>query len=649
MEIPYGRSSFEEIRRRDCFYVDKTPFLPLLERMSVGYPLLLRPRRFGKSTLLSMLDYYYDIGHKDRYDELFRGLWVHDHPTPERSSYLVLLLDFSRVATDGGPERVRSTFFEAVHSRVKAFLQRYRGLHAPLGEIHDKIDRFQDPGSLIGEVMDMISISRYRVYLLVDEYDHFANRLLARGDQESYESVIQDAGFVRTFYATLKASTGRAIERMFITGVTPLMLDDLSSGFNIASNISMDPDMNTLAGFTRADVERGVDDLLAAVPHLAGSPELSDRSALIEVLERHYDGYRFCEDASERVFNSDMVLYFLSEVAKRRRYPAEMLDHNVRTEYRHLQQIGVASGTAAAERRELLTRILTEGHIRSGIVRQFGVSSLASHAPYISLLYYLGMLTLRDVPRDLVGYDLEIPNLVIRDLQWEHLAMMLRQQASITVQVEDLNAALEAMAVQGDIAPFLHLFHSQVLGALGIKDTRGLSEKTIKLLLMTYASLGRAFHPLSEKEFAQGYCDLFLGASPVVAGAHFSWLLEFKYEKAGAKAAQIEAAFAEAEAQVERYAADKDLLPLLVGNRRLRAGMLVFLGTKKVLFRPWPPEPGAPLEVPARSASARPARRPKSAPRARTPGPPKPRKAAKARKPARDARKPVPPSRSRSR
>src|SRR5262249_53570564 len=160
-----------------------------------------------------------------------------------------------------------------------------------------------------------------------------------------------------------------------------------------------------------------------ARPDLAGLPELGDRRQLLDVLEAHYDGYRFSEDAHERVFNSDMVLYFFQQLAHRRKYPAEMLDRNVRTEYRHLSRIGAVSGTDAEERRALLETILSEGHIRSDLVRQFGVSAIRQRAPFLSLLFALGMLTLRDVPREAAAYDLEIPNRVIRELQWEHLAL----------------------------------------------------------------------------------------------------------------------------------------------------------------------------------------------------------------------------------
>jgi hypothetical protein len=297
-----------------------------------------------------------------------------------------------------------------------------------------------------------------------------------------------------------------------------------------------------------------------------------------------------------------MVLYFLRELDDRWGYPDDMLDRNVRTEYGHLQRVGVLSGADVALRRSLLQQILSEGHVQSEIIEQFGVKGLASQAQFVSLLYYLGMLTLGASPRSSLGYELTIPNRVIRELQWEHLALMLEEESLVTLKVDDLRVALAAMVEDGLIEPFLELFQKNVLQTFSNRDARGLDEKTIKLLLMTYASLGRAFHPLSEQEFAQGYGDLFLSAARDIAGARYSWLLEVKHLKAGAKAAQLEAAFAEAEAQVSRYASDQALLPLLLGDRELRAGTIVFIGAKKALFRPW--EGTAPRSSPRRARKA---------------------------------------------
>lgn len=587
MKNPYGISDFGRIRDKGFFYADKTPFLAMLEA-NYQHVVFLRPRRFGKSTLMSMLEHYYDLGRKSDFDRRFEGLWVHEHPTEERSRYLVLALDFSSVATDRGHDALLRTFVGAVRRRVRTFLLRYRDLVPELGDVYARLDDVQDAEELVGMVLDVVAATQHQVYLLIDEYDHFANRLLAGGAEDTYEAVVTKTGFVRSFYATLKAGTASgAVARMFVTGVSPLMLDDLSSGFNIATHASLDVGLNTLAGLTRRDVARALDELLAARPGLAELPGLGDRDALLDLLEACYDGYRFAEDAPERVFNSDMVLYFLRELAARKRAPRSMLDRNVRTEYGHLQRIGALSDTAVAERRELFQTILSEGRIRSEIVEQFGVKSLASRTHFLSLLYFLGMLTMGTSPRSAMGYELEIPSRVIRELQWEHLALMLRDDAGVRIDVDELQLALAAMAEQGKIEPFLELFHTQVIQAFSNRDMRGLDEKTIKLLLMTYASLGRAFLPLSEKEFAQGYGDLFLGASRDVAGARYSWLLELKYLKTGAKAGQIEAAFAEAEAQVRRYASDQALLPLLLGERELKAGMLVFVGAKKVVYRAW--------------------------------------------------------------
>jgi hypothetical protein len=579
VKIPYGISDFARIRGEGFFYADKTPFLPVLEA-SYTYVVFLRPRRFGKSTLVSMLEHYYDVGLSDRWDALFGGLWVHDHPTPGRSAYLVLTLDFASVAKGRGEDALESTFVDSVRARVRTFILRHRERVPALGNLHDRLDDFKHAEALIGHLLSVVAATPHKIYVLIDEYDHFANRLLSAGDGTVYEAIVK-TGFVRTFYATLKSWTTGPVARMFVTGVSPLMLDDLSSGFNIAAHASMSPRLATLAGFTRADTERAVDEFLAA------RPALGERGALLDVLGAYYNGYRFAEDARERVFNSDMVLYFLRELDDRGRPPSNMLDRNVRTEHGHLQRIGTLSGAEVSERRALLEAIVGEGHVRGEIVEQFGVSGLASQAGFVSLLYYLGMLTLGASPRDLTGYHLEIPNRVIRELQWEHLALLLRDEAHVAINLDDLQRALAAMAERGEITPFLDLFHEKVIRAVSNRDLRGLDEKTIKLLLMTYASLGRAFYPLSEKELAQGYGDLFLGARPDVAGARYSWLLELKYLKTGAKPAQIEAAFAEAAAQVARYASDQALLPMLLGDRALKAGMLVFVGAKKVLFRPW--------------------------------------------------------------
>jgi hypothetical protein len=595
MKIPYGMSNFAAVRSEGYFYVDKTSFLPVLESSDAGYRylLFLRPRRMGKSLLLSMLEHYYDIGRAGQFDALFGGLWVHEHPTPEQSSYLVLALDFSTVSTDGGPDGLRRSFLAAVRSHVLYFVLTYQDRVPKLAQLEERLDSIQDPEEILTKLLSTVQAAGYKVYVLIDEYDTFANSLLSAGQEDLYSAVVERTGFIRTFYRTLKRGTqSGAVGRIFITGVSPILLDDLASGFNIATNISQKKELNTLAGFTRADVERAVDQFLLAKPEIARAPGIADRDALLDLLVRYYNGYRFSRRAAERVFNSDMVLWFLLEVREERGVPRAMLDPNVRTDYGKLQRLGLLTGTGAAARRALLQTILSDGCAYGELVDQFGAKSLSSHDQFLSLLYYIGMLTLADQPADATPLKLEIPNRVIRELQWTHLALMLKEQEGLELDTRELEAALRNMAVDGDIEPFLQLFHERVVKAMGVKDLRQLSEKTLKLMMLTFISLSRIFHPLSEKEFAQGYCDLFLGVSPLVHVARFAWLLELKYLRTDAKPVEIEAAFEEAALQLARYASGRHLVPLLTRGRELKTGALVFVGAQAVSFRPFGGAPG---------------------------------------------------------
>ncbi len=597
MKIPYGISNFADLRRDRYFYIDKTPFIPKLEpdELGVSYSLFLRPRRFGKSTLLSTLEHYYDLDRKDQFDELFSGLWIHQHPTPERNRYLVLSLDFSKVSADAGVDTLKQSFYSVVQSSVRMMLMSYRERFPDLAKLEARMSEHGDANSLIGDLLAVVRGIRQKIYLLIDEYDNFANRLLSDGQQDVYESVVGATGFIRTFYASLKAgTTAGSLGRMFITGVSPILLDDLSSGFNIIRHISLKPKLNAMVGFTRAEVEQSVDIFLADQQQLKADPRIGDRSSLLSALEKHYDGYRFSENAAERIFNSDLILYFLSEMKEAGCFPSQMLDMNVRTDYARLQRIATLAGAAGKETRALLETVLSEGGIESRLVEQFGVRTMYSRAQLVSLFYYMGMLTFGPRPPTASEPYLVMPNLVIRELQWEYLAFALKDQENIWLDDMDLRRALQVMAVEGDITPLLALFQEQVVGRIGNKDLRQFNEKVLKLMLLAYISQSRVFNILSEKEFSGGYCDLFLGVNTEIQLARYAWMLEVKYLKTQAKAGEIEAAFEQALSQLDRYGGDQKLISLLTLGKELKAGALVFVGAKTVLFRPWPREAAAP-------------------------------------------------------
>jgi len=595
MRIPYANCDFTDIRREGYFYIDKTSYIPHIEEAGGNYLIFLRPRRFGKSTLLSTLESYYDVGRADQFEELFGGLWISAHPTPKKNRYLVLTLDFSSVEAADTLEAIRVSFMEALKNSLRAFFTRYRDRVPELARLRADIERYEDPSALIGAVLSGIEEAGQQLYLLIDEYDHFGNRLLSGDEQETYDKVIRGTGFVRTFYATLKSFTRTStLARMFVTGVSPIMLDDLSSGFNIIKHVSQRDALNGLLGFTRLDVERAVDTMLRDRPELALEPRLGDRDRLLATLERYYNGYRFSKRAAEKVYNSTLVLYFIGEALATGRPPEQMLDLNVRTDYGRIYRIAMLASAKQSDTRELLEEILTTESISSPLVEQFGSLGMFGRAQLVSLFYYMGMLTFDPEAATESIPKLVIPNRVMREVQWEYLSVAMAQHDGIRIDGRDLETALVAMANRGDIQPLLDLFHEQVIGRLSNRDLLQFDEKTMKLMLMAYLAQTQVFNILSEKELGQGYCDLLLGLRGTASANRYAWIIEAKYVKTDAPAETIEAAISRGFEQLERYTGDEDLVTMLTLGRSLVAGVLVFVGLKEVLFRPFPPRAAGP-------------------------------------------------------
>ncbi len=590
MKIPYANCNFAQIRREGYFYVDKTPFLPLLENAGGNHLIFLRPRRFGKSTLISTLENYYDIALADKFDELFGGLWVHEHPTPEKNKYLVLTLDFSPVRADGTPEEICKSFATQVREPIRSFIHRYETLIPALSELKEAIkSQAEDTAAIMTTLLRTVGDAGHQVYLLIDEYDHFGNRMLSDGLNDAYQDLVRSTGFVRSFYASLKAFTRQGtLARLFVTGVSPIMLDDLSSGFNIIRHISQRDAFNAMAGFTRADVERAVNTLLTDKPELANDPRIGDREVLMKTLEEHYDGYRFSLYAEDKMYNSTLVLYFLSELKQGGRYPRQMLDMNVRTDYGRLYAIAKAASGVDTGTRELLDEILTNESVSSPLVEQFGTKLLFGREQIVSLFYYMGMLTFADDAAAMFEPKLVIPNKVMRDLQWGYMALALSDHDGIRIDTSMLSSALRKMAKNGEIQPLLDVFQSQVIERISNRDLMKFDEKTMKLMLIAYLSQTQVFRIASELEFAHGYCDLLLGLRGDASGNKYAWIIEAKYVKTDATAEVIEAAVDEGYTQLEKYTSAKDLVAMLTMGHQLKVGVLLFVGLKEVQYRPWP-------------------------------------------------------------
>ncbi|MCI5147148.1 MAG: AAA family ATPase, partial [Candidatus Electrothrix sp. AR3] len=314
MKIPYGESSFKKIRTENYLYIDKTAYIEKLEQEG-SFNILLRPRRFGKSLFLSTLWHYYDIRFKDAFDTLFSGLAVSRNPTPLRNSYQILAFDFSGIAT-GTPEVIMSEFDRKVRTALYGFLTTYGYPQEYVGIVTEQ----PSPAAKINIFFELVQDKK--IYLLIDEYDHFANSILGES-LDLFSEIVGRGGFVRAFYEMIKTATGRGIvDRLFITGVTSITLDSLTSGFNIGNNITHNRAFNSAIGFTREEVETTVRPLVDACD--------LEQQAIMRELSSWYNGYRFSTRAEERLFNADMILYFIKNFDMETcRYPEHMLDDNI--------------------------------------------------------------------------------------------------------------------------------------------------------------------------------------------------------------------------------------------------------------------------------------------------------------------------------
>jgi len=579
MLLPYGNANFADLRRGGYAYADKTGFIPHLESAEKGrrYLVFLRPRRMGKTLLLSMLEHYYDLLAAPHFDELFGGLAIASAPTAERGRYAVLRLEMSGLPTDQGVDQLRAVFHSRLYNAVMEFLDRYRALLPEVAAAFDAGLSMDDPASLMDRFLQAMRRSRHPLYLFVDEYDNFTNDLIARGDHTTYHDLVHASGFVREFYKTVKEGAARGtIPRIFLTGVLPVTLDDLTSGFNITSNISLHKDFNALAGFTTEDVQRLVTGVLAD-----GGYTL-DPARVEEDLRLYYNGYLFSQDATERLFNPDMVLYFLKELQPPSRYPKELLDINVRTDYGRIQRLLF---TPQGEVRETVLAsfqtVITEGWIDAEPASSFPLDRAHEGGYFVSLLYYLGLLT-HQWEGDWLR--LGIPNYAIRLLYWEAIARLLHDLQHVEVDIAHVRTAQRAMAQRGEIAPFLEMVFTRVVRKLSNRDLIRLDEKTMKVVLLSYLSLSEVFFAWSEVELAFGYSDLVLVPSRSQPAAQVGFVIELKYLKSGASEGEVITRLDEADAQLQRYLADPKLAAILP-PKGWKAVSVAFVATEACWLR----------------------------------------------------------------
>ncbi|MCD5414933.1 MAG: ATP-binding protein [Clostridiales bacterium] len=564
MKIPYGISNFKALREEKYLYIDKTKYIETIENLNSKYVFFIRPRRFGKSLFLSTLEHYYDINSANFFQELFGSLYIGKNKTELKNSYLVLKLNFSALDTSSR-EKLERSFKLTVVDEILGFLFNYQSIIQNAEEIKKRIERTDDLKSVLLTLLKAVKQADKKIYLIIDEYDHFANDIIAMGDSVFYKDVIRATGFVRDFYEAVKIGTETVIDRIFITGISPVMLDDLTSGFNMASNLTLDVNLNEMLGFT----EKEVKDIVANcdIEKLMKSSNINmEKNDLMHELKKNYNGYLFNKKAKHRIYNPDMILYFFDQWGKSDKYPEKLIDDNVKTDYGRLNRLMINE-----ENRTKLEEIIEHGGVVAKIITRFSFDNMNDEDNFISLLFYMGLLT-----NDSIIYGetkLGIPNYVTKEIFWEYFNKKLRKEHSLRHSTEELAKAIWQAGIHGEITPFIDFISTNVLKKLSNRDLIQFDEKYIKMIILSYLVMSNVFRPNSEKEIENGYIDLYLEKDLRTPEAEYEWLLELKYLKKSEEK-QIERAKIEGLKQLKRYANSSEFQ----GKKNLKKALIIFSG-----------------------------------------------------------------------
>ena len=550
--VPYGIASFKQVRSENKYLVDKTMYFERMERAG-NFLFLVRPRRFGKSLFLNMLEAYYDINEKDNFPELFKGLYVADHPTENRNRFQVLHLDFSRVGSD--VEKLRNNFSDYLISCCESFVNKYASFY-PQG-FEDDILRGKSGMDMLNRLNFAAHAAGCPLYLIVDEYDNFTNNVLNIKGHEAYHALTHGTGFYRDVFKLFKGM----FDRIIMLGVSPITLDDLTSGYNIALNMSIDQRFNQMLGFSEDEVRQ----MIRYYKEVGAiKPELTE-DGIIADIKPWYDNYCFAEDSYDKepsMFNSDMVCYYMSTLVDTGSKPEDMVDPNTKTDYKKLRNL-IEIGNMTEERRQTIYDIVHTGYTIATINSYFPAESITDADNFISLLFYYGMLTIRGTLG--AALKLGIPNNNVR-IQYYNYLMQAFQEIHPT-GLNSLTVPFYQAAMRGDWHPMMDYILKAYHDTTAVRQLIE-GERNLQGFMNAFLSLCPYYLVAPEMEFSHGYCDFFLlpnhAAYPTVA---HSYILELKYLKADATEAEAERQWAEAVEQVKAYAADRKLQSMLHGTR----------------------------------------------------------------------------------
>ena len=568
--IPYGMMNFVAVREDNCYYVDKTRFIEKVEKAN-KYFFFIRPRRFGKSLTMSMLHHYYDINAADKFERLYGDLYIGKHPTPNHNKYLILYLNFAVVNADLG--NYRSALDAHCNTRFNSFCDTYASLLS--SGFKDELNRKNGCVEQLDYIYNECDRVGLKIYLFIDEYDHFINHILSDAARlEEYKGETHGTGYLRTFFDTIKSGTYSSIERVFITGVSPVTLDDLTSGFNIGTNYSLDYDFNEMVGFTEKEVREM---LTYYGQHYQFNHTIDE---LIEIMKPYYDNYCFSEDAygETTMYNSNMVLSFLYKyIGNRCRLPKRMLDENIRVDYNKLRML-IRKDKEFAHDASIIQTLVSEGYVTGELKEGFPAEDIANNDNFLSLLYYFGMVTIGGIYRGKPKFV--IPNEVVREQVYTYLLDNYHDNRLYTDK-DKLSLLEENMAYDGEFKPFFQFIADSIYTFASQRD-RQKGESFVHGYTLALTSLCCYYRPISELDNQNGYADIFLRPRcEIYKDMEHSYIIELKYLKSQATEAEVKAAVKQAEAQVCRYAETVNVNDN-IGHTTLHKVYVVYRGVEMV-------------------------------------------------------------------
>ena len=529
-KLPYGISNYEELIADGYYYVDKTKHIELLENLAEKRIIFLRPRKFGKTLFTSTLENYYDIKKADKFDELFKNTYIGKNPTKQKNKYHILKFNFSGIDTTNEETTIKG-FKNETASSIKVFVEKYG--------MNFIVNTEDEAEGILDNLVKAFNIQRRneKIYVIIDEYDHFANELLGFNTNQ-FKNLVSKNGKVRKWYEILKKGTESVIDRIFITGVAPITLDSLTSGFNIGLDITQNAKFNEMMGFTK-------DELIKMIEDIGLTKE--EQEEILPIMKENYDGYKFSLDGTEKMYNSNMCLYFLNRYLEQRKVPHQLIDVNIASDYSKLgSMLDLCKGE---EREKIIEKTVSGEGIIGEITAKFNPAIEFTEKDLVSMLFYLGYLTIGGQEFEMT--ELKIPNKVMKEIYTEYFMKILSANTNMQITDSEYVEILREIAIEGKIEKLVGLAH-KYLENLSNRDYVKFDEKYVKLIFYCISMNFKVYRIKSEMEVQRKYPDILL----IPKGRSKNYkavMIEFKYLKKEEES-KLQEKQEEAKKQIEEYA-----------------------------------------------------------------------------------------------